>query len=319
MNILITGASGSMAHYLAQRIKESSPSSAIIGIGRRKFFEWGSLFSAYFSVDLSHKINCSVLKLWFERNAIDVVFHLAAMANVRDSFRNPDAAIANNVNSTLYLFEALRYANISKPKVVLASTSEVYGNVPPASNPIVEDQPFAPVNPYAISKCTQELIAWHYSEAYGIPLVVMRAFGYINPRRSDLVATAVAKQIVDGERSSEPIIVRHGNLSPIRSFCDARDIAMAYWMAAKNCDSGVYNIGSAKPVSIAGLVQALSALTLAAHPVLLEADDSLRRPTDIGRCIPNINRFYSVTGWTPTIGLVESLDWLMAALRSESK
>ena len=317
MNILITGASGSMAHYLAQRIKESSPSSAIIGIGRRQTFEWESLFSAYFSVDLSHKINCSVLKLWFERNAIDVVFHLASMANVRDSFSNPDAVIANNVNSTLYLFEALRYANISKPKVVLASTSEVYGNVPHEKNPIVEDQPFAPVNPYAISKCTQELIARHYSEAYEIPLVVMRAFGYINPRRFDLVATAVAKQIVDGERSGEPITVRHGNLNPIRSFCDARDIAKAYWMAAKNCHSGVYNIGSVEPISVGGLARVIC--VLAQRPPLLQKDESLLRSTDIDYCIPNIGRFFSATGWTPSIGLVSSLDWLMSALRSESE
>ena len=328
MKILITGASGSMGYYLAKHIQSLGEGHYVVGLGRKSAdqVELTGL-DRYISCDMMKaKVElCNIVASW----NFDIIFHLAADANVRNSFQWPEWFLNNNVIGTFNLLEGIAAAEI-KPIFVHCSTSEVYGNVPQERNPITEDYPAdEAVNPYAMTKVMQETLVKTYQRLHGpFGLVITRAFGYINPRRKDLVATALARQIVELEaKVSKPLDpyavqglplkheVTHGNLEPVRSFCDARDIAEAYWLAATKCGPGVYNIGSEQPCSIGKLLEQLMAIS--GCKASLRQLKSLVRPTDIFYCVPDTSKFYAATRWRPRRTLSESLNWLLQEVREQ--
>lgn len=316
MNILITGASGAVAHYLIDYLQRTQPEAPLCGISRTppRTIARERLVH-HFCVDMAFDVVPTIQKI-IDDVKPDIVFHLASMANVRDSFDRPAYYLDNNIQSTAKLYEAIRRSK-SRPTVMLASTSEVYGAAKESDNPIKETQVFAPINPYAISKVVQEYIANVYSY-YEVPTVITRAFGYINPLREDLVATSVAKQIVNSENG----VVRVGNLKPVRTFCDVRDIVEAYWLAATRGRPGdAYNIGSEAGIKVKDLVYALC--DMADRKIVLSQDKNLFRPTDIAVCVPDCSKFKaatgtiaSPTGWEPKIPINESLSWLMESARN---
>ena len=288
MKYLITGANGSAAYYLGQILENWYPLSRP-------------------ECDLTDFPSvCRGL----EYLEPDVIFHMASDANVRKSFDTARETIHNNVTGTVNLFEACRYAHI-KPTIVICSTSEVYGN--PGRHPITEDFPLDPVNPYAVSKTTQDLLGAMYERAYSFRVVRTRAFGYVNPRRRDLSLSHFASQVVAVERG-EAEEIRHGNLDSVRTFCDVRDIARAYKLSSGL--SGVFNIGSERPVSIGDCLEILC--SKAKVKVRTKEDPSLLRPTDVTNQIPDCSKFRKATGWEPEIPLEDSLEWLLTNFRSAS-
>ena len=172
----------------------------------------------------------------------DVIFHLASHANVRASFLTPLTVISNNVMGTANLLEGIRLEELD-PIIQLCSTSEVYGQVFPDEVPINEDQPLRPSSPYAVSKVTQDLLGYTYFRSYGLRVIRTRMFSYVNPRRTDLFATAFARQVARIEAGLQKVL-SHGNLESVRTLIDVHDAMESYWEAALYCEPGeVYNIG----------------------------------------------------------------------------
>ena len=85
----------------------------------------------------------------------DCIFHLASHAKQREGFINPLLMVGGNVMGTANLLEAIRFTK-TNPHIMICSTSELYGKVSKENVPIVEECPIAPVNPYAVSKLTQD-------------------------------------------------------------------------------------------------------------------------------------------------------------------
>ena len=285
---LITGSNGSCAHYLKQELGEW------VGMARP-------------SCDLLDEM---AIETHLYSSRPDVIYHLAANANVRESFDKPVTVFANNTLGTIKLFEACRTVGI-KPVIVICSTSEVYGN--PGAWPIQEG--FATdrqTNPYAVSKRAQESIAKFYEGCYGFPVVITRAFGYVNPRRADLSLTSFARQIVKIEHGEQQEVV-HGNLDSIRTFCDVRDVAKAYVKAAAHSGQ-TFNIGSETPVSIKECLEIL--ISYAQAEILTRQDEALMRPQDVTNIVPDCTAFRKATGWEPKIPLKDSLRWLLEQCRS---
>lgn len=246
----------------------------------------------------------------------DVVFHFASVANVAESFRDPRGIFENNVSCTMNLLEALREMKL-KPRIVLASTPEVYGTGPFPMTGIPERFPLAPANPYAASKAAQEALVHAWGQAYGCEYIITRAGSYVNPRRLDLALSAFAYQIAKAEAKGGDLLqLRHGNLDTVRPWCDARDIAMGYLYAAqKGAPYATYNMGA--PVSWAKrLGDVLDMLVKRAQcPVELKRDERLIRPTDVMWQALDSTAFTASTGWKPTVSLDASLDWLMVEMR----
>lgn len=316
---LITGIAGSGGSYLAEYILRNHPQVEVHGISR-----WHSTTQNKNIKDIHDRIVVHEADLMdfgstfsvLEKVQPDAIFHLAAYANVRTSFITSYSVLSNNILSTVNLFEAIRLAKLN-PIIQLCSTSEVYGQVDPKYVPIKEDTPIQPINPYAVSKTTQDLLGLTYFASYGMRIIRTRMFAYINPRRSDLFATAFAKQIAWIERGLQKELL-HGNLDSVRTIIDVRDAMRAYWEAIIHCKYGeIYNIGGTAAVTVGDILKRLIAMSNKSIPV--RCDRNLLRPVDVTLQIPCVDKFIRETGWKPQYTLEESLDFLLSYWRKEAE
>jgi len=245
----------------------------------------------------------------------DVIFHLASNANVRASFDTPISILNNNMMGTANLFEAVR---IVCPDAVIqhCSTSEVYGDVSEADIPIKENCPLRPVSPYAVSKTSQDHLAFAYFKSFNLKIIRTRMFTYFNPRRSDLFSTAFAKQVVAIEKGNQDVL-RHGNLDSVRTMVDVRDAMKAYWLAAVKCEIGeVYNIGGSNTISVGDVLKIM--IDLAKVPIKTEINTNLLRAKDVTLQVPDSTKFIDCTGWTEEFSFDESLDHLLNYWRNRA-
>jgi GDP-mannose 4,6-dehydratase len=316
---LITGISGSGGSYLAEYIVQHHPEVEVHGLSR-----WHSTTTSDNLRAIRDRVTvheCDLAELGSVIEALqkikpDAIFNLASHANVRASFITPNAVLSNNILGTSNLFEAIRLLKLD-PLIQHCSTSEVYGQVDPKFVPIDEDTPIAPASPYAVSKVAQDLLARVYFVSYKMRIVRTRMFTYLNPRRTDLFATAFTKQVVWIERGLQKELV-HGNLDSVRTIIDVRDAMRAYWMATLRGRPGeVYNIGGTTTMKVGDFLQRLMAK--AKKPIPTRCDANLLRPTDVTLQIPNCDKFIQETGWQPEHSFEESLDHLLDYWRAQAE
>lgn len=316
MKALITGITGSGGSYLAEYILNNVKNVKVIGTTRDHGIS-RNIENVRDKIDLRYldlNDSLSVYRLLDETRP-DIVFHIASMANVRKSFDVPHEVVTNNVNITLNLLESIRLLKNKdgyNPIIQICSTSEVYGKVDPKYIPITEDCPLKPINPYAVSKMAQDNLGYVYFLNYGLNIVRTRMFTYLNARRSDLFATAFAKQILEIKRGEREYLV-HGNLETVRTFIDVREASEAYWLATQKCKMGeVYNIGGNTGISIKEFLQML--IDKMGVSIRTKEDPKLLRPSDITVQIPDMSKFTKDTGWKPVIPFSESVDFFIEEL-----
>lgn len=244
----------------------------------------------------------------------DQVYHFASNANVLESFQEPVNILKNNIMGTTHLLEACRLQH-NKPRILMCSTSEVYGQVRPSETPIKETNALRPASPYAISKTTQDLLSGVYWQAYGLPIIRSRMFTYINPRRQNLFATSFATQVVKIEMGQLEVL-RHGNLDSVRTHMDIRDVMSAYEeLMEKGLPGEVYNLGGTESFSVGEFLEILKSKAKCEIKTLL--DKSLLRPVDVTLQIPDVSKFESTTSWRPKYTLDESIDFLLESIREK--
>ena len=316
-SVLITGITGSGGSYLAEYIVQNHPHVAVHGVGR-----WHSTSTSNNLLAIRSKVNlyeCDLMDFssilsTLEQSRPDVIFHLAAHANVRASFQTPLSVLNNNIMGTANLFEAIRAAKIN-PVFQMCSTSEVYGQVGPQDVPIKEETALRPSSPYAVSKVTQDLLGYSYFVAYQMPVIRTRMFAYLNPRRVDLFATSFARQVARIEHGLQNELV-HGNLDSVRTIIDVRDAMKAYWDAALYCTPGeAYNIGGQTTIKVGEFLDLLK--SLAKVPISSRVDPALLRPADVTLQIPSTEKFENATGWKPQFSFEESVAFLLNHWRRE--
>jgi len=235
----------------------------------------------------------------------DFVYHLAALTSPADSFKNPAGFINNNTEAEVNLLEAIRVAGIF-PKVLIASSAEVYGEVAAGNLPIDEDTPLRPATPYAVSKIAQDFLGLQYFISYKIPVIRVRPFNHIGPRQApNFVVSSFSKRIVDIERGKESVM-RVGNLMAKRDFTDVRDIVRGYLLLLEMGDPGdVYNIGSGRSYKISEILDKL--LSMANKDIKTEIDKQLLRPIDVPELVCDNKKIFQKTSWKPEIPIEKTL------------
>ena len=318
MNISITGITGSGGSYLADYILEEVPGVENVW-GNTRWHSTSNLKNISRHNDRINLIECDLSDLsatirFLSAAEPDLIFHLASYANVRTAFDNPLAVVENNVSSTHNLLEAIRFLGI-KPKVIMCSTSEVYGKVSVEETPIKETQSLNPASPYAASKAAQEMLCKAYFQSFDIPIVVTRMFTYINPRRRDLFATSFAYQIamIEAGHLEE---LQHGNLESIRTLIDVRDAMECYWKVAQHGLPGeTYNLGGTNSATVGQILDLL--ISKSRVPIRKKLDKELLRPTDVTLQIPDCSKFLSLVDWKPKYSLLDSLEFLLDETRKK--
>jgi len=245
----------------------------------------------------------------------DAVVHLAAVAEPAAAEADPGTAYAVNLGGTLALLAAVRAA-APRARVLVASTSAVYGQVEPEACPLDEDTPLRPLTVYGASKAAAELAALQWQRADGLDVVVARPFNHTGPGQSAAyLCPALAGQVAAIEAGRQPAVLAVGNLDPVRDLLDVRDVAAGYVALLAHGRSGTaYNLCSGVGVRVAEIVALLR--DLARVPLETRVDPARRRAHDVPRVVGSHALATAHTGWTPAIPLPDTLAAVLDACRS---
>ena len=294
MKALITGAHGFVGPYLTAHLEACG--DEVVGVDRDMPIE-----------------DADAVRSRFRDELPDVVYHLAALSHVGDSWSAPADVVRINVEGTLHVLLAAIESGVER--VVLIGSAEQYGHVKPDQLPVTEDQPPLPVSPYGASKVAAEALASYAFRGRDLPVVMVRAFNHLGPGQGDrLVAGAIAAQVARNEVSGERRVLA-GDLSPRRDFTDVRDVVRAYRaLAVDGVPGEVYNVCSGRAVEVSELADQL--IRLSGRDMEVVLDPERLRPVDVPVLLGSNDKIRAATGWSPELTLEQTLsdilDWWRA-------
>lgn len=309
MKVLITGGAGFIGSNIAKKLMDRGDQVVIIDNfndyydpklkeDRIKIFLKGYKPKLYRG-DIR---DAELVEKIFKTEKIDKVIHLAAMAGVRNSLRDPKLYFDVNVMGSLNLLEAAVKYKIKN--FVFASSSSVYGNNKKV--PFSESDPVdTPISPYAASKKTDELIAHVYHHIHGLNITALRFFTVYGPwGRPDMAYFLFADAILKGQ----PIkVYNRGKMS--RNFTYVDDIATGtITVLDKAKDYGVMNIGGDKEETLMRFIEVIEEnLRKKAKKKLMPM-----QPGDVPSTVADIKKLRKL-GWKPTTriekGIKNFVEW----------
>lgn len=305
-HILITGCTGFVGRYLIKQCRIHYPKATLFGLAGHPPSADNALNTNDIQLAIVDITQPEAVHQAVAQSRPDIVFHLAAQSSVAASWHNPLETLTVNAGGTIHLLEALRSEHLT-PRIVLVGSGEQYGMVRPQENPIREDCPLRPANPYAVSKATQDLYGYQYFLAYQLPIMRTRSFNHFGPRQAaTFVIPNFARQIALIEAGKAEPILLVGNLEAKRDFLPVEDVIAAYLAIADWGQPGaVYNIGSGQARSIRSILDLL--LSFSHTSIEVREDPARLRPVDVPLLEADTSRLRTHTGWHPTIPFEDAL------------
>jgi GDP-4-dehydro-6-deoxy-D-mannose reductase len=305
---LITGASGLAGGWLCHECVEAG--DEVLGISRSGTVPNGVCEGE--ALDLADASAAAVCVARFEP---EVVYHLAALSSVGRSWEEPGQALSGNLGGSVSLLSAIQ-SGAPDAHLIWVSSCEVYGA--PAQLPTTEAAPYAPANPYAVSKAAGEMLAAVYASAHALRITCARPYSHAGPRQRPLfllsnLSRQAAQARQDG-RSEMQVVT--GNPDTRRDFTDARDVAGAYrLMSALDAAPGsmeIYNVCSGRSISTTDQVETLARLL---DPIAVEhvVDPARVRASEVMELRGDHAKLTAATGWEPRIPFertfADTIEW----------
>jgi Nucleoside-diphosphate-sugar epimerases len=238
--------------------------------------------------------------------AFEAVINLAARAGVRDSIADPWAFIESNLTGTLNLLELARQRGIKK--FIQASTAGIYGANPPLPTPENAESDH-PLQPYAASKKSAEVLCYSYYFMHSLDVTVLRYFTVYGPAgRPDMVMFRFAKWISEGQ----PVHL-YGTGDQSRGFTFLDDIARGTILALRPMGFETINLGGHETITINQMISMLEELTGKKAQVM-------RHPAHRADILANwadISKAKRLLGWEPQMDLVEGMKHMVDWYREE--
>lgn len=311
MRVLITGMAGFAGRYLAEHLIQHT-AATIVGVTRGRALPADELRIRWRQADMVDAVAIAEI-VAAERP--DAIVHLAAQASVPAAWADPWLTYEQNVRGQQNLFQAVLACGL-RPRILIVSSTEVYGALAPQDLPTRETHPLQPNNPYAVSKAAQDLMARQYHLSHGLDVVVARPFNHIGPRqRTAFVIPSLAQRLAEIEAGLRAPELHLGNMQAQRDFTDVRDIAAAYVALLERGRAGdVYNVCSGVPRSIQSALDAFLTMT-SAQPRQI-TDPSRFRPIDTPVMYGDASRLRAATGWAPRIPFEQTLADMLAEARA---
>jgi UDP-glucose 4-epimerase len=242
----------------------------------------------------------------------DVVYHLAAAVGVRLIVEQPVHTLVTNLEGTEIVLE---HCNRFGKRVLIASTSEVYGDHR-EERPLAEDarRIYGPTTArrwaYADSKAMDEFLALAYAQERGLDCVIVRLFNTVGPRQSGQYGMVIPR-FVERALSRRPLEI-FGDGAQTRCFCHVADTVRAVTglMDAPDVSGEIYNIGSQEQIRILDLAQRVLELTKSSSELVYVPYDEVYELgiEDMLHRIPALDKISGAIGWQPT----RSLDDILA-------
>jgi nucleoside-diphosphate-sugar epimerase len=304
MHYLITGGAGFIGSNLAEYLSKRHDVTIIdnISTGRRENLQ------SFSGNDRITFIEGSItdLDLLLETfQGTDGIFHQAAIPSVPRSVKDPISTNEANVCGTLNVLVAARDCGVRK--VVCASSSSVYGDIPEL--PKTEEMEPNPLSPYAVSKLTDEYYGRVFTDLYDIQTVFLRYFNVYGPRQDPQSEyAAVIPKFITRLLAGQPPII-YGDGEQTRDFTFIKDVIQANERAMERNTRGTFNIAFGSRISLNDLARTLMELIgIDIDPIY---DDP--RPGDIRDSLADIRAAQRQLGYAPEYdikkGLEETVEW----------
>lgn len=250
----------------------------------------------------------------------DLIFHLAAAVGVQRIISEPIETIETNIGGTEVVLKAARRY---RKKVLLASTSEVYGKG--VRIPFMEDDDCL-LGPtirnrwsYAASKMVDEFLALAYHKEVELQVTIFRLFNTVGPRQRGQYGM-VLPRFVRWALAGEPILV-YGDGEQQRCFGNVFDVAGAiHGLAEYAHGTGqVYNIGSSEELTILELAERVRTRAGSSSEIrLIPYEEAYEAGfEDFRRRVPSLSKIESAIGWSPVTPLNETIDQIIAYQQEE--
>ena len=238
---------------------------------------------------------------FIEKELPPYIFHLAAQSFPVASWKDPYYTMDVNVNGTVGLFEAIRYAKEKHegydPRVVVISSSAIYGEALLSYDPEhlpKEDCPMLPLHPYGVSKAAEDLLCFQYFRNYGIKAMRVRLFNCTGPRKVGDITSDFTKRAVLLEKANQTKLVV-GNLTALRAILDVRDLCSGLIILAEKGEPGEpYNICSSHIFRMDHVVECIEKVMGVKYEKVL--DQKLLRPADERLYAGNCDKIKAL-GW----------------------
>lgn len=318
---LITGGAGFIGSHLAERLLESGTRVTVLDD-----LSTGSIRNIRhlegrpdFRVVVGSAADRALLEPLV--TDVDVIYHLAAVVGVRKVMHDTVATIETNLHSTETV---LRVANRFRIRMLLTSTSEVYGA---STRETLREEDNAIIGPshyrrwcYAAGKLLDEFHAYAYYHSAGLPVTIARLFNTTGPRQVGhygMVVPTFVRQALAGE----PITI-HGDGTQTRCFTWVGDVVKALIaLAATDATVGeVYNVGSEEEVTIRALAETVKDLTGSASEIVTRSYRDVYGEdfVDMQRRHPDTAKLRAAVGFAPDTPLREALVRVIAWMRAEA-
>ena len=240
----------------------------------------------------------------------DTVFHLAAAVGVKLIVEDPLRSLRTNLRGTENVLDA---ASTSGARVLLASTSEVYGKNPSDALSEGDDRvlgsPLKSRWSYAQAKAIDETLTYLYWKQKQLPAVIVRPFNVVGPRQTGRYGMVIPRFVGQALRG-EPLTV-YGDGRQTRCFCHVAEVvdALIDLVQHREAYGQVFNLGRAEEVSIRDLAQRVIELCGSHAPIryVPYVDAYPEGFEDMQRRMPDISRARELVGFDPKIGLDEIL------------
>ncbi len=297
-NILVTGGAGFIGSHLVEALVKKGHYVTVYDN-----LSTGSLDNiekVYTKIDFLKDDIKNLNTLTIAAREKDCIFHLAAIASVPLSIKEPQKTFEVNAQGTINVLEAARLSGVKK--VVYISTAAVYGDLP--GLPKNEESPLKPQSPYAQSKLTGEEWAKYYFENYGVNTVTIRYFNVYGPRQdpSSPYSGVISKFVTLLKEDQQPTIFGDG--SQTRDFVYVEDAAKAAILAMETDSAGeTFVIGTGQSTSVNKLYEHLAKLC-GSHQ---KPQYKLEREGDIKHSVCDISKARAKLGYSPDVTLEEGL------------
>ncbi len=295
-NTLVTGGAGFIGSHLVDRLLTEGHNVTVldnVSTGRR--------------ANLEHQLENNRLKFVeadirdFEKilphfKNIDIVFHMAALADIVPSIVNPQGYYTSNVLGTMHVCEASRLNGVKR--LMYTASSSCYGIPPEGFYPTTETAPIDPRYPYALTKYLGEQTALHWGKVYKLPTVSLRLFNVYGPRsRTSGTYGAVFGVFLAQKLAGKPFTVV-GDGTQTRDFTFVTDIADAFVTAAfSDVQDEVFNVGTGNPQSVNKLISLLGG----------EKTFIPKRPGEPDCTWADISKIKSKLKWQPKISFEQGV------------
>jgi len=320
MKALITGGAGFIGSHLAERLLQTGHQVVVVdnlstgSVENIRHLENDPQFSfVYADVRDSEAMHVLIQQC-------EMVFHLAAAVGVQLIVDQPVHTIETNIHGSEVV---LRIANKFFKKVLVASTSEVYGKsdaVPfrEDDDTVLGSTRFSRWS-YACSKAIDEFLGLAYYEQYRLPVVVARFFNTVGPRQTGQYGMVVPR-FVERALRNEPLLV-YGTGQQTRCFAYVGDVVEGV-IALMNCPNApgqVYNLGSTEEITIDALADKVTEMTgSSSEKRYLSYEEAYGRPfDDMMRRKPCLDRVREMIGYSPKTSLDEILRNIINSIKEK--